>query len=75
MDIAPPISAAQIIITISQKRMIAGRKQQATMKAAAIHLNMILRTDPKGISKSTIEIRCEYCEDRLVVAWEERQGL
>src|SRR5437867_13287641 len=43
--------------------MIAGRKQQATMKAAAIHLNMIFRTDPNGISKSTTETRCDKMTD------------
>ena len=35
-----------------------GRKQQKTTNAAAIHLNMIFRTDPNGMSKSTTEIRC-----------------
>ena len=29
------------------------------MKAAAIHLNMIFRTDQNGISKSTTETRCD----------------
>ena len=36
--------------------MIAGKKQQKTTNAAAIHWNMIFRTDQNGISKSTIEI-------------------
>ena len=36
-----------------------GRKQQKTTNAAAIHLNMIFRTDPNGISKSTTETRCD----------------
>ena len=36
-----------------------GRKQQKTTNAAAIHLNMIFRTDPNGMSKSTTEIRCD----------------
>jgi len=39
--------------------MIAGKKQQKTTNAAAIHLNMIFRTDQNGISKSTTETRCE----------------
>jgi len=41
---------------IIQTRTITGAKQQKTTKAAAIHLNMIFRTDPNGMSKSTIEI-------------------
>ena len=36
-----------------------GRKQQKTTNAAAIHLNMIFRTDPNGISKSTTDTRCD----------------
>jgi len=36
-----------------------GRKQQKTTRAAAIHLNMIFRTDPKGMSKSTTDTRCD----------------
>jgi len=36
-----------------------GRKQQKTTSAAAIHLNMISRTDPNGMSKSTTETRCD----------------
>ena len=43
---------------ISQTMMIAGKKQQNTTNAAAIHLNMIFRTDQKGISKSTTATRC-----------------
>ena len=39
--------------------MIAGKKQQKTTDAAAIHLNMIFKTDQNGISKSTTETRCE----------------
>jgi hypothetical protein len=39
--------------------MIAGKKQQKTTNAAAIHLNVIFRTEPKGISKSTTETRCD----------------
>ena len=39
--------------------MIAGRKQQKTTNAAAIHLNMIFRTDRNGMSKSTTETRCD----------------
>ena len=36
-----------------------GRKQQKTTNAAVIHLNMIFRTDPNGISKSTTDTRCD----------------
>jgi len=36
-----------------------GRKQQNTTSPAAIHLNMIFRTDPNGISKSTTDTRCD----------------
>src|SRR6516162_343027 len=36
-----------------------GRKQQKTTSPAAIHLNMIFRTDPKGISKSITDTRCD----------------
>jgi hypothetical protein len=39
--------------------MIAGKKQHATMKAAAIHLKTIFKTGQNGISKSTIETRCD----------------
>ena len=37
---------------------ITGTKQQKTTNAAAIHLNIIFRTDQNGISKSTTETRC-----------------
>ena len=57
MDIAPLNSAANIAATISQRTKITGRKQQKTTNPAAIHLNMIFRTDPNGISKSTTETR------------------
>ena len=36
-----------------------GRKQQNTTSAAAIHLNMIFKTDPNGISKSITDTRCD----------------
>ena len=48
---------------ISQRMMITGKKQQKTTNAAAIHLNMIFRTDPNGISKSTTETRCDNCDN------------
>jgi len=48
---------------MSQTTMIAGKKQQKTMNAAAIHLNMIFRTDPNGISKSMTETRCDTCDN------------
>ena len=44
---------------ISQRMMITGRKQQKTTNAAAIHLNMIFKTDPNGISKSITDTRCD----------------
>jgi hypothetical protein len=59
VDIAPLKSAANIAATISQTTKMTGRKQQKTTNAAAIHLNMIFRTDPNGISKSTTETRCD----------------
>src|SRR4029450_6068859 len=57
--LAPLISAAKIEARISQMTMIAGKKQQATTNAAAIHLNMIFKTDQNGMSKSTTETRCD----------------
>jgi len=39
--------------------MITGKKQQKTTNAAAIHLNMIFKTDQNGMSKSTTETRCD----------------
>jgi len=57
VDIAPLKSAANIAATNSHRTKITGRKQQKTTNAAAIHLNMIFRTDPNGISKSTTETR------------------
>jgi len=36
-----------------------GKKQQKTTSAAAIHLNMIFKTDPNGISKSITDTRCD----------------
>jgi len=57
VDIAPLNRAANIAATISQRTKMTGRKQQKTTNAAAIHLNMIFRTDPNGISKSTTETR------------------
>ena len=63
MDIAPLNSAANIAATISQRTKITGRKQQKTTNPAAIHLNMIFRTDPNGMSKSTTETRCENGDD------------
>ena len=59
MDIAPLNSAANIAATISQRTKMTGRKQQKTTNAAAIHLNMILRIDPNGMSKSTTDTRCD----------------
>jgi hypothetical protein len=59
VDIAPLKSAANIAATISQRTKITGRKQQKTTSPAAIHLNMIFRTDPNGMSKSTTETRCD----------------
>jgi len=56
---APLNSAANIAATISQRTKMTGRKQQKTTNAAAIHLNMILRTDPNGMSKSTTDTRCD----------------
>lgn len=58
MDIAPLNSAANIA-TISQRTKMTGRKQQKTTSAAAIHLNMIFRTDPNGMSKSITDTRCD----------------
>lgn len=43
---------------MSPMTMITGKKQQKTTNAAAIHLNIIFRTDQNGISKSTTETRC-----------------
>ena len=45
--------------TISQRTKMTGRKQQKTTSAAGIHLNMIFRTDPNGMSKSITETRCD----------------
>jgi hypothetical protein len=59
MDIAPLNSVANIAATISQRTKMTGRKQQKAMSAAAIHLNMIFRTDPNGMSKSTTDTRCD----------------
>lgn len=43
---------------IIQTKMITGMKQQKTINPAAIHLNMIFRREPKGMSKSTTATRC-----------------
>jgi hypothetical protein len=59
VDIAPLNSAENIDMLINQTTMIAGKKQQKTTNAAAIHLNMIFRTDQNGISKSTTDTRCD----------------
>ena len=59
MDIALLNSAANIAATINQRTKMTGRKQQKTTNPAAIHLNMIFKTDPNGISKSTTETRCD----------------
>ena len=48
--------------------MMAGKKQQKTTNAAAIHLNMIFRTDQNGISKSTTDTRCDGNGGGAVVA-------
>lgn len=56
-DIAPPINAANTAMMITQMTMSAGMKQQKTRNPAAIHLNMIFRREPKGISKSTTATR------------------
>jgi len=58
VDIAPLNSAANMAATISQRTKITGRKQQKTTSPAVIHLNMIFRTDPNGMSKSTTDTRC-----------------
>ncbi len=50
-------------MTIIQMTTIAGKKQQKTTNAAAIHLNMIFRTDPNGMSKSITETRCDDCDN------------
>ena len=65
MDIAPLNSAANIAATISQRTKMTGRKQQNTMSAAAIHLNMIFSTDPNGISKSITDTRCDDGDDDI----------
>jgi len=59
VDIALLNSAANIAATINQRTKTTGRKQQKTTNPAAIHLNMIFKTDPNGISKSTTETRCD----------------
>ena len=59
MDMAPLNSAANIAATINQRTKMTGRKQQKTTNAAAIHLNMIFRRDPNGISRSTTETHCD----------------
>jgi len=59
VDIAPLNKVANIAATISQRTKMTGRKQQKTTSAAATHLNMIFRTDPNGISKSTTDTRCD----------------
>ena len=56
---APLNSAANIAATINQRTKMMGKKQQKTTNAAAIHLNMIFRTDPNGMSKSTTDTRCD----------------
>src|SRR5204863_124345 len=61
--VAALLSTANAEATMSQTTMIAGKKQQKTMNAAAIHLNMIYRTDPNGISKSMTETRCDTCDN------------
>jgi len=59
VDIAPLNSAANIAATIKKKKKMTGRKQRPTTRLAAIHLNMIFRTDPNGISKSITDTRCD----------------
>jgi hypothetical protein len=59
VDIAPLNSAANIAATITQRTKMTGRKQQKTTNPAAIHLNMIFRTDPNGMSKSITDTRCD----------------
>jgi len=59
VDIAPLNSAANTAATISQSTKMTGRKQQKTTNPAATHLNMIFRTDPNGMSKSTTATRCD----------------
>ena len=58
-DITPLTIPANTATRMSQMTMITGKKQQKTTNAAAIHLNMIFKTDQNGISKSTTETRCE----------------
>src|SRR5882724_5980867 len=57
-DITPLIIPANIAMMIIQTTTITGAKQQKTTNAAAIHLNMIFKTDQNGMSKSTTETRC-----------------
>jgi hypothetical protein len=73
VDIAPLNSAANIAATISQRTKMMGKKQQKTTNAAAIHLNMIFRTDPNGMSKSSLTRVAMTTRPAAVV--EERQGL
>src|SRR6266542_3055731 len=57
-DITPLTTPANTATRMSQMTMNTGKKQQKTTNAAAIHLNMIFRTDQNGISKSTTATRC-----------------